>query len=234
MQTENAYYGSKRIVSKLPTIDSTVFYGAADEKYLLDDYTRFPVMEEVLREYVPGVWVRKRDGKFIFKVPDQPHHGLFQNESLVLLDGVPISDIDKIMNFSPLKVQKLDVMTRKYFLGPFTFEGIVSFITYKGDLGGFELDPKVTVLDYQGLQLQKEFFSPHYDTPAQLESRLADRRNLLFWSPSVNLKAQETQQIEFFSSDEPGKYKVFIQGMDKNGVTGSATTSFEVTGPLNN
>ena len=233
MQTVNTYYG-KNITYKNFSIDSTAFYGEPDEKYLLDDYTRFSVMEEVMREYVHGVWVRKRDGKFIFKVPDEPHKGLFQNESLVLLDGVPIFDVDKIMAFSPLKVQKLDVMTRKYFLGPFAFEGIVSYTTYKGDLGGFELDPKATVLDYQGLQLQKEFFSPQYQTPSEVESRLADRRNLLFWAPDIKLSGNENQFIEFYSADEPGIYKVVIQGIGSDGITGSATTTFEVNAPENN
>ena len=229
MQTGNTYKNAKKNTLKNPSIDSSAFYGEPDEKYLLDDYTRFTVMEEVMREYVHGVWVRKKDGKFIFKVPDEPRHGLFQNESLVLLDGVPIFDVDKIMAFSPLKVQKLDVMTRKYFLGPFAFEGIVSYTTYKGDLGGFEIDPKVTVLDYQGLQLQKEFFSPQYETPSQLESRLADRRNLLFWTPNINLSGKENQTIEFYSSDEPGIYKIMIQGMSSTGITGSTSASFEVT-----
>jgi hypothetical protein len=233
MQTVNTYYGKNTIYKNL-SIDSTAFYGEPDEKYLLDDYTRFSVMEEVMREYVHGVWVRKRGGKFIFKVPDEPHKGLFQNESLVLLDGVPIFDVDKIMTFSPLKVQKLDVMTRKYFLGTFAFEGIVSYTTYKGDLGGFELDPRATVLDYQGLQLQKEFFSPRYEAPSEVENRLADRRNLLFWASDLKLSGTESQFVEFYSSDEPGIYKAVIQGIDSNGITGSATTSFEIKAPENN
>jgi len=192
------------------------------------------VMEEVMREYVHGVWVRKRGGKFIFKVPDEPHHSIFPNESMVMLDGVPIFNIEKIMSFSPLKVQKLDVLTRKYFLGPFAFEGIVSYITYKGDLGGFELDPRVTVLNYQGLQLQKEFFSPKYETATQIGSRMADRRNLLYWAPNITLTGQEKKSIEFYSSDEPGIYKIVIQGMSVDGRVGSAATSFEVKGPENN
>jgi hypothetical protein len=233
MQTVNTYFG-KSSTYKYFSIDSGAFYGIPDEKYLLDEYTRFSVMEEVMREYVHGVWVRKKDGKFIFKVPDEPNNGLFQNESMVLLDGVPIFDVDKIIAYSPLKVQQLDVLTRKYFLGPFTFEGLVSYSTYRGDLDGFELDPKATVVDYQGLQFQKEFFSPRYQLSSEVESRLADRRNLLFWAPNITLLGNETQSVEFYSSDEPGVYKVIIQGIDANGIPGSATTTFEVTAPKNN
>lgn len=51
--------------------DSSAFYGIAPESYLLDDYTRFPLMEEVMREYVKSVWVRKKDNQFVFKIVDR-------------------------------------------------------------------------------------------------------------------------------------------------------------------
>jgi len=54
-----------------------LFYGKADENYLLDDFTRFPVMEEVMREYVPGVFVRKRRDGFHFLVRDDVNKSLF-------------------------------------------------------------------------------------------------------------------------------------------------------------
>src|SRR5690606_15396230 len=55
--------------------DSFPFYGKADQRYLLDDYTRFPVMEEVMREYVPGVLVRKRRDGFHFIVINKIQKG---------------------------------------------------------------------------------------------------------------------------------------------------------------
>ena len=38
------------------------------KSYLLDDYTRFTTMEEVMREYVAEVRVRKEAERFHFKV----------------------------------------------------------------------------------------------------------------------------------------------------------------------
>ncbi|MEJ7664689.1 MAG: hypothetical protein WKG07_36830 [Hymenobacter sp.] len=43
------------------------------------------------------------------------------------------------MAFDPLKIQQLDVLTTQYFLGPIAHKGIISYTTYKGDLGGFHL-----------------------------------------------------------------------------------------------
>ncbi|HTE08550.1 MAG TPA: hypothetical protein VK628_07280, partial [Flavitalea sp.] len=39
--------------------DSLPFYGIADKTYLLDNYTRFPTMREVLTEFIPEIRTRK-------------------------------------------------------------------------------------------------------------------------------------------------------------------------------
>jgi hypothetical protein len=228
MQVQDIYYGEDSLKFSTTSIDSTAFYGKADETYFLDDYTRFPVMEEVMREYIPGVMVRKRKDGFHFLVIDHVRKGLFQEDPLVLLDGTPIFDIDKIMAFDPVKVKKLEVMTSKYFLGPLVFSGIVSYTTYTGDLAGFQLHPTAVSLNYEGLQRQREFYSPVYENEKQRNSRMPDRRNLLFWAPQITLNEQGKHQLEFFTSDLTGDYKIVVEGITRNGYSGSAETTFTV------
>ena len=228
MQVQDVYHRDNSTRFSAVEIDSTAFYGKASETYLLDDFTRFPVMEEVMREYVPGVMVRKRRDGFHFLVLDNVRKSLFQENPLVMLDGMPIFDIDKIMAFDPLKVKKLEVVTNRYFLGPFTFQGIVSYTTYTGDLAGFQLDPKGVSLDYEGLQRQRIFYSPSYDNQKQRESRMPDRRNLLFWAPQVRLNEEGKNQLEFYTSDLVGNYTIVIEGLTTNGYSGSTTSSFLV------
>ena len=228
MQVQDVYHADNSTKFYSVDMDSTAFYGKASETYLLDDFTRFPVMEEVMREYVPGVMVRKRRDGFHFLVLDNVRKSLFQENPLVILDGMPIFDIDKIMAFDPLKVKKLEVITNRYFLGPFTFPGVVSYTTYTGDLAGFQLDPRAVLLDYEGLQRQRIFYSPQYDNQKQRESRMPDRRNLLFWAPQVNLDKEGKQQLEFYTSDLIGTYTIVIEGLTTNGYSGSTTSSFQV------
>jgi len=209
-------------------MDTVPFYGKPDEKYLLDDFTRFPTMEEVMREYVPGVMVRIRKEKFHFLTVDLTNHTLYRDNPLVLLDGVPVFDINKIMNYDPRKVRKLDVMTHKYFLGNLSFSGVVSYTTYQGDLRDFETNPHAFTINYEGLQLEREFFSPRYETQQQRESRIPDTRDLLYWSPSVQTDQLGKQQLEFYSSDVPGKYVVSVQGITKNGKPGAAHLTFQI------
>jgi len=228
MQVQNSYYAKYQNIYQLPTLDTLAFYGKPDESYLLDKYTRFKVMEEVMREYVPGVMVRIRKDGFHFLVADKTNKAFFTHNPLVLLDGVPIFSMNKIMAFDPLKIKKLDVITRRYFQGPQTFEGVVSYTTYGGDLGGFALDARALVQDYEGLQLQREFYAPRYDTPALRQIRLPDYRNLLYWNPSVSSPGNSSQNLEFYTGDQAGKYVVVVQGMAANGLLGSKIYTFEV------
>ncbi len=53
----------------------------------------FTTMEEVLREYVLGVLVGRSGGKFHLTAFDLPNNRLFRDNPLVLLDGVPVTQI---------------------------------------------------------------------------------------------------------------------------------------------
>ncbi|GAB3932809.1 hypothetical protein [Larkinella terrae] len=229
MQAQNAYYRGNLSRYQPPKVDSIPFYGIANEKYMLDDFTRFPVMEEIFREYVPGVMARKRRDGYMISVLDVPHKLFFDSSPMVLLDGVPIFSMDRVMEIDPRKVQKLEVMTRRYIVGPLVFDGLISFTTYKGDLAGYRPDAKALLADYEGLQVPRDFYVPRYDTPQKSGSRLPDLRNLLHWVPSVKLNAQGKAQLEFYTSDEDGTYRFVINGITADGRAGGKQGSFEVT-----
>jgi hypothetical protein len=228
MQVQNNFWGNQSLRYRYPAVDSAGFYGKPSETYMLDAYTRFPTMEDVLREYVLGVMPRKRQGRFHFVVPNAPYRELFSENPLVMIDGIPVFNIDKVMAFSPLKIQKLDVTTNRYFVGSTIYNGIVSFMTYKGDLAGFSLDDRLVKVDYDGLQLQREFFAPRYVTTQQQTSRLPDARTLLYWNPSLRTNAQGKGQIDFYSSDISGRYLIEVNGINQDGKAGTQRGFFEV------
>jgi hypothetical protein len=227
VQVQNIYAGSKINQFIIPSFDTTAFYYSPDQRYYLDDYTRFTTMEEVLREYVAMVDVRKRDKNFHLLVANENARGFFAQEPLILLDGVPVFDVNKLMSFDPLKIKKLDVVNRRYFFGGTTFTGILNWTTYNGDLANFELDPHATIIDYEALQLQREFYSPVYESEEQKSSHLPDFRNVLFWSPNI-ITAHGKHQLSFYSSDLPGKYVAVLQGISNDGKSGYAATMFDV------
>jgi hypothetical protein len=127
--------------------DTLPFYGKSDKDYLLDDYVRFPTMEEVLREFVASVRVRKQKNKFRIEVLNVPYNVFFDTEPLILLDGVPVFDSDILMAIDPLKIRNIQVVARKYYFGSKVLNGIVSFTSYDGDLAGYQLPPQAQVRD---------------------------------------------------------------------------------------
>lgn len=237
MEIENAYHENDLQKMQPLLIDSLPFYQKPYNTYMLDDYTRFTTMEEVMREYVVEVNVVKRNKHFhftTFNTPGfklqnlQPSESIMMEDPFILLDGVPVFDVDKIIAYDPLKVQKLEVVASRYILGPIKANGILSYTTYKGDLPGFSLNPHDVILDYDGLQNQRIFYSPDYSTEEALQSRLPDFRNVLYWSPDINTNANGEGKISFFTGDIPGKYVVEIQGISADGNAGSSSFTFDV------
>jgi hypothetical protein len=228
MQVQDIFYreANDRIVAVKN--DSTAFFGNADETYNLDDYTRFPVMEEVMREYVPGVLVRKRRGGFHFLVIDKVNKGILEGDPLVMVDGMPVFDVDKIMSFDPLRIKKLEVITRNFYVGPLFLPGIVSYSTYSGDLGGFEIDPRSVVINYEGLQLQREFYSPAYGNQKDRSNRLPDQRTLLHWIPQLKIDAAGANKVDFYTSDLAGDFVVVVHALARKGMAATGVHKFTV------
>lgn len=226
MQIQNIYALNKIKRFYDPGVDSAGFFAQPYKTYLLDNYTRFTTMEEVLREYVREDNIVRSRGRYHIKVLNEK--GFLDGDPIVLLDDVPVFNIDKVMAIDPLKVRKLEVVRDRYFYGPTVNEGVFSFTTYKGDLGGVEIDPHAVVLDYEGLQLKREFYSPVYDTEKAANSRVPDFRSLLFWSPDVNTNTVGKGQVSFYTSDQRGKYVVSVQGISEEGDAGAQYFSFEV------
>lgn len=195
---------------------------------MLDDFKRFTTMEEDLREYVAEITISTEQKRVHFHVISEGGY-LREGDPLVMLDGVPIFNIDKVFTIDPLKIKKIDMINQVYYLGPIFADGILNFTSYKGDMGGFEIDPKAVVLDYEGLQLEREFYSPAYETADQQKSRLPDFRNVLYWSPDVNTDATGKAMVSFYTSDKTGKYMAVMQGITADGLAGSYTLRFDVS-----
>jgi hypothetical protein len=218
IQIQN-YYNQKLTSQFNPIVtDSTAFYGKPDRVYLLDNYARFTTLEEVIREYVTPISLTKSDGKFKLSVYDEATKQFFKEKPLLLLDGVVIKDINKFISYDPLKIRKLEVVSRLYFDGNNKYNGIINFTTYEGKMESYELDPNSIVLDYKGLQTNRIFAAPVYDTQYQIENRLPDFRHLLYWNPTISINGNETKKISFFTSDVKGNFLISIQGISNKGI----------------
>jgi hypothetical protein len=224
-QVQTIFAGDKLKTFYPALTDSSAFYIKSDKTYLLDNFVRFNTMEEVLREYVTEVPLMRQKDDFTILVRVKPHPNDFPRnvEPLILLDGVPVFDSGtKIIKYDPKKVRELEVVAKRYFLGPLMFNSILNFKTYKGNLPDFPLDTRATVMDYEGMQLKREFYSPLYETEAKVSERLPDFRNVLYWSPDVKIDSNGKKTISFYTSDQENKYTVVVQGISPEGKLGSS------------
>jgi hypothetical protein len=195
--------------------------------YRLDDYTRFPVMQEVVIEYVPELRFRRLDGKpdLQMKIDESFNAITFsRGTTLVLIDGIPVFNHSNLLNYDPLKVKTLSIYPAKYFIGIASFDGIASFRTYKGDYSGLSFDKNVRILDYQGV------LYPSKMTASGLDSikNFPDLRSLLYWDPQIELSSRENIELIVKSSSLPGTYKLIIEGITSGGETLVYSTEFLV------
>ncbi len=228
-QVENTYGIEKKRQYIKTNTDTTSFYGKPDKQYNLDDYTRFQTMEEVMREFVEDVRVRKEGEKFNFKVRNRLFNTYFEEDPLILLDGIPISDASKIIALDPQKIKRIEVVMYNYYTGSSVFAGIVNVKSYSGEIGATQIDPNSLVIEYDGLQQQREFYSPQYGSKETEESHIPDFRNVLYWAPQITTGSEGKSQLSFYSSDLKGKFAVVVQGITANGLPGKTVTQFEVT-----
>ncbi len=226
MQVQNIFTEKQLKQFYDPPADTSVFYSNPTYTYKLDDYTRFPTVEEVIHEYIRSVVITREHGKRGLQVIH--NKTILPGEPLVMLDGRPIFDVDKAFLIDPLKVKKLDVITTDYLYGPVVFNGILSFTTYTGNSNNIELDPRSVVMDYEGLQLERKFYSPIYDSEQQINSPVPDFRSALYWNPDVNTSQNGQSILTFYTGDKPGAYIGIIEGITSSGSTGSRRFYFEV------
>lgn len=185
-------------------------------RYRLDDYTRFPVMEDVVREYVAYLRVRSVDGKRVLKVVNQDGTDFawsIKGEALALLDGVPVRDQEKIINMDPLLVKEIVVYPRQIVLNHFVYDGVVKFNTYKGDMGGVQMGENFCTVPHKGVQYPLAF----------LGSGIADNvaypnyNPTLYWNPLVDLEPGGVFEFSCPLPKYKGKFKIAVEGLDSGG-----------------
>jgi len=229
MQAQNIYRAdSNRRYAMPKVIDTMAFFGKPEFTYMLDEYKRFTTMEEVLREYVMPINVRASGGKLEMAIFDESVRQFYTDNILVLLDGIPIYDYNRIFSYDPLKIRRLQVIPRRYLYGPRVFSGIASFESTNEKFDGFSLDPSLVTVDYEGLQLQREFYSPSYATEAERLKRIPDMRTTLFWEPFLKLYGTGKSELKFYTSDLKGRFVVVVNGISKDGRTVFGTHEFVV------
>jgi len=224
MQLEKNF-DADTLYTALPARTHLVFDERECRQYILDDYTRFPVMEEVFIEFMPEIRVRTVDRKREIQVwTSNPLGGyLFQNgRALVLMDGIPVLDHEKALAYDPMLVKRIDIYTYSYFFGARSFSGVVNFVTYKGTLPSMQFADNVRIVDFQGCSLPLAY------TCAGVGKDYPDYRQTLYWHPMLTLAPGERMELECKTPAYGGRFEVVAEGLTSGNDPVRATAAFEV------
>ncbi|MGM0620364.1 MAG: TonB-dependent receptor plug domain-containing protein [Bacteroidota bacterium] len=122
--------------------------------------------------------------------------------------SIPMGDIDKV-----------EILKSSQNLATFGTEGsngVIAIYTRRGDKDIPARAVKgVIEKSIAGYASEKSFYVPKY-TPENKNREIPDYRTTLFWEPEITLK-NDLVEYSFSTSDQPGTYKIFVEGINEEG-----------------
>lgn len=175
--------------------------------YDLDEYTRFKTVREILLEFVRGVQRQKRHGRNQLFTHMSEGGRYADCPALVLLDGVPVYDIDEFMDYDARRLKYVLIYNDRYSFGKSFNQGVISFMTHRGQLSDYHLDAGSQLYTYKFPQDRPEAQSPQ-------------------WVPEL------TDGYSFCAPSVPGYYQIIVRGLDSANHPATLRSVFEVTDPM--
>lgn len=202
------------------TLTHSVGFMSATPRYFydLDEYTQLSTIHELLIEFVRGVQRRKENGEALLFTFDPDAHGYSKWPALVLLDGMPVHDIDEILEYDAHLVKYVQIYTDRFSFGQSCCHGVISFITRGGRLSNYKLDVGSQLVSYAFPQDHPVFASHTTHCPPS-----GCPHSTLLWEPSVR-----SSHYVFRAPAAPGTYLLTVQGYQEDGTLYYSQSEIEV------
>jgi hypothetical protein len=198
-----------------------------DYKVFLSDYVPFKDFNEIVKETLPYVRLRKNESNYEAEILDQENK-IFMKNPGVFLNGMLINNINNIISFGSDKIRRIETVCHTRVFGSMVFNGILSIFTSPEVNNNIFFDkhslhlPPITLLEHS------QYAIPDYSAPEKRISRTPDFRQLLYWNPSLDITAKQNIPVGFYTSDSKGIYIIKVEGISSDGKPISSIAYFNV------
>jgi hypothetical protein len=187
-----------------------MFYGKPEIAVEVQDYIHLSNIRELIYEVVPFVNVHKQNEKYVLSLAGKNlHPGNYP--TLVLLDGIPIHDYQKLLDLPPERIKTIEAKTNFYIHGNAIYEGIIDIRSLNNDLGGLSF-PKTAILST--IQLPDKADNKSFRSQRPKSNGLPNLDDVLIWE---SLKKNSTGKSNIYINNNPGKYMLSVCGYSQNG-----------------
>jgi hypothetical protein len=197
--------------SKHSKTEPIVFYGSKSTVYYTDKYIELPDVEEFINEIIMEATViyKKDKAPFISMRRDDFEYYL----PLILMDNIQVNNDALLLKTSLSRIKRVEVINMDYIIGEMKYNGILSFYSRNKDLAGLDLNKNSMFFTYE---LYSDTYPGNDFSIRSSDSRIPDRRNLLYWNPDIQLSPDKETTISFFTPDCTGDYVVYIRTKNSN------------------
>lgn len=193
------------------TYEQLYFIDKYDFSVNMDDYVVLNDFLEISREILPFVKIRDTKEGYKCSILDT-RSNLTRENPLILIDGVPLNNLEQLLDWGSEKIQQIDLMFEPRYYGDIAFSNGMLFIwTRENDFWNVNDYPFNNRLSFQGFQLP---FNIDFPTYTGTKSKQApDFRQTLYWNADIEMHSNPTTEIDFYSSDETGWFEIIVEGV---------------------
>lgn len=188
---------------------------------LPSDFVELKDFDEISKEIVPGLRVRKSNSSFISTFVNIRSSNQGNEEPEIFLDGVPIDYVNQIISLGSSQIRRIETLPVTRYYGEMSFAGILA--VFSNGLFINNIQFKRPTLKCFALSSQP-YTKPDPFKPAGIVKHIPDLRQVLLWEPGIIMDKSNEQHVECYASDLHGKYRINVEGITSGGdpVNGSA------------
>ncbi|MBS2098671.1 hypothetical protein [Carboxylicivirga linearis] len=202
------------------------FYGKAEILVPIGRFINLPTVEEVIKEIVPYVGLRKQKGEYFFKTFEPKSYYPRDGKTLTLVDGIPVHNINRVLEINPEELDHIEVINLDYFLEEEKLGRLLCFYSIENNMAAMDFDNRIFRQARECYHPSYTYVSPDYSSKEKRKNRLADFRNVLYFG-NVDIVDEETEVV-FYTGDDTGEYTVIVEGINSKGEVLRTTSEFTV------